>query len=76
MSTTSFYRPCAVVVKAALLADSQRRFGDIVVENDHGAVILRGALSEEQHARDAGDLATDAGGGLVVNYIVVSAAEH
>jgi osmotically-inducible protein OsmY len=64
------------VVKAALLADSRRRFEDIVVENDHGSVILRGALSDEQQARDAGDVANGASGGLVVNYIVVSAAQH
>jgi hypothetical protein len=72
MRTTSFYRPCAVLAKAALISDSRGCFDDIVVENDHGTVVLSGNLPEEELIRDAGALATEATGVLVVNHIVMS----
>ena len=76
MRTTSFYRPCAVLVKAALIANSRRCFDDIVVENNHGMVVLSGAVGEPELVREAGALAEQASGQLVVNRIVVSSAHH
>jgi osmotically-inducible protein OsmY len=72
MTTTTFYRPCAVLAKAALLGDARHRFHGIVVENDHGTVVLSGVVERVQFARDAGDLAANAAGALVLNRIVVA----
>jgi osmotically-inducible protein OsmY len=72
MRSTSFYRPCAVVAKAALLGYSRHCFDDIVVENDHGNVVLSGRLPEEELIHEAGTLAAEATGVLVVNHIVMS----
>ena len=71
MRSTTFYRPCATLVKAALIADGRGRFDEIVVENDHGTVILSGALPEEYLAREAGEIASGAADSLVVNNIVI-----
>lgn len=76
MRSTSFYRPCAVTVKAALMAESRREFDAVVVENDHGMVVLSGALPSEQLVREAGALAEVASGALVINHIIVSTSCH
>ncbi len=76
MTTTSLYRPCALLAKAALIGDSRRCFDGVVVENDHGTVILSGAVSESQMVSQAGVLAIAATGVLVINHIVVSNARH
>ena len=72
MTSTTFFRPCAVIAKAALIGDSRHRFDGIVVENDHGAVVLSGVVERRQFARDAADLAAKAAGVLVLNRIVVA----
>jgi hypothetical protein len=74
MRSTTFYRPCALLVKAALIADARHCFDEIVVENDHGTVVLSGVLPEIGLAFDAGEIAAGAAGNLVVNNIVVPGA--
>ena len=76
MRSTSFYRPCALVVKAALLANGHGCFDGIVVENDHGTVILSGVLPELGLAYEAGTIAEEASGNLVINNIVVAPTAH
>jgi len=72
MKSTTFFRPIALIAKAALLGDARHRFDAIVVENNHGAVVLSGVVERVQFARDAGDLAARAAGVLVLNRIVVA----
>jgi osmotically-inducible protein OsmY len=74
MRTPSFYRPYALLVKAALISDSRHCFDDIVVENDRGTVVLSGALPESRLAREAVSLAAQASGVFVVDHILVPAA--
>ena len=66
------YRPCAVLAKAALIGDLRHCFDGIVVEHDHEAIVLSGALPEARLAREAGNLAADASGIPVLNHIVVT----
>ena len=65
------YRPFAVFAKSALVADARHRFTNIVVEKDHGIVVLKGELSDARLAREAGELAAAASGTPVFNRIVV-----
>lgn len=76
MRSTSFYRPYALLAKAALVADSRHRFGGIVVENDRGRLVLRGTLPETRLAHEAATLAAEASGVFVVNHIVVPGSRH
>ncbi len=76
MRSTSLYRPCAVLVKAALISDQRRCFSGVVVENDHGMVILSGIVDEPDLVREAGAVAEEASGRLVVNHVVVSEVRH
>lgn len=72
MTSTTFYRPCAVLAKAALVGDAHHRFDRIIVENDHGTVVLSGVVAQERLVREAGNLAAAAAGGLVLNRVVVA----
>jgi hypothetical protein len=76
MRTTAFYRPCAVLAKAALISDSRRCFDGVVVESDHGTVILSGVVSEIGMIGEALALAVEATGVLVINHIVVWSSLH
>jgi osmotically-inducible protein OsmY len=71
MSTPTFYRPCALLAKAALVGDAGRRFDNVVVENDHGTVVLSGIVASEQSVSEAEDLAANASGTLVLNRVIV-----
>lgn len=76
MQSTTFYRPFALLAKAALLADSRHCFSDIVVENDHGILVLSGMLPETRLSREAATLAAMASGVAVLNHIVVPGSGH
>jgi osmotically-inducible protein OsmY len=71
MNSTTFYRPCALLAKAALVGDADRRFDNIVVENDHGMVVLSGIVARAHLVSEAEDLAADAAGTLVLNRVIV-----
>jgi hypothetical protein len=71
MTSTTFYRPCALLAKTALIGDGDRRFNNIIVENDHGTVVLSGIVAKAQSVIEAGNLAANAAGTLVLNRIVV-----
>ncbi len=72
MMIASFYRPFAVLARAALLGDMRKCFGNVVVENGRGTVILRGKLPDQQLARQAASLAARATGAIVINHIQVA----
>lgn len=72
MTTPTFYRPCALLAKAALIGDAGRRFDGVIVENDHGTIVLSGVVKQAQMVRDAGQLAERAGGALVLNRVLVA----
>jgi hypothetical protein len=72
MIIATFYRPFAVLAKAALLGDMRKCFSNVVVENGRGAVILRGKLPDAQLACQAVSLAARATGAIVINHIQVA----
>jgi len=71
VSTPTFYRPCALLAKAALVGAAGRRFENVVVENDHGTVVLSGIVARAQLVSEAEDLAANAAGTLVLNRVIV-----
>jgi osmotically-inducible protein OsmY len=71
MSSSTFYRPCALLAKAALVGDAGHRFDNVIVENDHGTVVLSGIVASEQSVSEAEDLAANATGTLVLNRVIV-----
>jgi osmotically-inducible protein OsmY len=71
MISALFYRPLAVLAKAALVGDARKRFGNVVVENGHGTVVLRGSVSDLRSASEAHQIAANATGSFVVNQLQV-----
>jgi osmotically-inducible protein OsmY len=71
MISALLYRPLAVLAKAALVKDAGKRFGNVVVENGHGTVVLRGSVPDSRSASEAHQLAANATGSFVINQLQV-----